>query len=82
MKTKRSFWARLWNKPPVETKFIGTAEATYSNRLVGEFTKEMAIYKDFNPETGEIYSIYAKGGGYKVKINKDLYLHNGSIIEE
>lgn len=88
MKYKRQpFWKRWFNKKPIETKYVGvgTVPAEWSwifSNTTHQCTYDVAVYKDVNSFTDEIYSVYFDLKGRRYFFNVDAFKEGKLIVEQ
>jgi len=82
MKYKKSPWyKRIFQKLPIETKYLGVVELT--SQFIWSNQKRpfnAPYYKDFNPFTNEIIEVYSIVNGHKYNFNLDCFLDSGRLI--
>lgn len=81
MRFKRNFWRNLFSRPPSETAFITTLEVEVYNILTGRNrTRHEALYKDFNPVTGQITKLYSKHCHGTTKFDINAWNKHGTLV--
>ena len=76
------WWQKLFASPPKEIKYLGTTSLTRTNIFTSRVVKtEIAIYKSFNPLSGEIFEVWGEFNGEKLYLNIDAF-KEGKLIQK
>ena len=76
------WWQKLFTPPPKETKYLGTASLARTNISTSQTIKtKIAIYKSFNPLSGEIFEVWGEFNGEKLYLNIDAF-KEGKLIQK
>jgi len=82
MKFKPEPWYKRWfRKRPEKTEYIGVIDMQKNYGWSDNWVDvRIALYKDFNPLTGEVYRVYAWDRDRRISFDVNAYLRDGEYI--